>query len=532
MCHGRHAPAKPLASSEPARTRSYCSPSVWARQICCIFTLIVWALLYYGRKRHGFIIRRRGLSTDTLIGFCIGMTSFVWAAIVVYSGLNDGYEIRSDGRTAHKVQSLLADLAQAPVLVVGLFFVWLISGFDILVLGRNRSLTAWRISEISSSFDWDKGLQEPYYFVMCIAIPFLSALSAGFQISTGDAFLGVLNLAGVLLFATRTVPRHPFNSVPHRYAADELRIILPTTHHEGTVYVLPSKNRGFDAVWSPKIPDEHIQADRYMMTLFSKIRSVTAKRSDPLESIRATVAAFHKRLSMSTDEIECLAEWIYPDEQSTANVGPRTRKIECQRAPGIHLIGRDMIYALCHAEYIVFMGQGRLSSTTRAKLARLRFMKGSGASSEQDVAGAAPQTIGLTPGFEGYSEAVRHVYAIFNLPVDDLALDFSCATAPAYSHALGMAPSSIDEYVSKLWDLSIQHSESTFTALYFFNVTWFMEVGNVNGFHIFPLRVNNRDGDVVDFDIIWRQIWWEGCVSQLPMASLMVWDSFRSGCLR
>ena len=502
------------------------------QQVSCIATLLCWIVLYCGLSRHGFIIRRRLLSTDSVIGNSIGITSLLWTAVAIYTGTNERFKSSPEGYVSDSIQSLISSLAQAPFAVVLLFSAWLLMQFDMVALQKNGSLTAWKVFEMPNPYDWQRGLREPWCFLIRMAIPILTGFCAVFSIFFGDSLLGVLNMAGVLLLVTRSVSQHPFNSSAHRYAADELRIILPTTHHEGTVYILPSQNRGFDAVWSPKIENEHAQADRYMMALFSKMRSGTANPADVLESIRATVAGFHARLSMSIGELECIADWIYPDQAKEAYAGSITRRIECQRAPGVHLIGRDLIFALCHAEYIVFMGHSRLSKGTQSKLSRLRFMRRSGAGSGTDNAQISDQTIGLKPGFEGYAEAIRHVYAIFHLPVDELALNFSSATAPAHSRTLGIAPASIDDYVFKLWDFSVQHSESTFTALYFFNVVWFMEVGNVNGFHIFPLRVKSRDGDVVDFGIIWRQIWWEACISQLPMVSLTMWDTLQSGCLR
>lgn len=137
-------------------------------------------------------------------------------------------------------------------------------------------------------------------------------------------------------------------------------------------------------------------------------------------------------------------------------LGPRNP----ERAPGVHLI-----YALCHAEYLVFMGQARLPRYLQIKLGTVRLMSRSGASAADSE---DTKTVGFRAGFEGYKEAVEYVYAIFDIEVDESALNFKGTSPPGYSITLSKKPSSIDEYVAELWDASCQHSESLFTALYMF----------------------------------------------------------------
>jgi len=52
-----------------------------------------------------------------------------------------------------------------------------------------------------------------------------------------------------------------------------LRVALGTSHLEGTMYILPSRKAGFEAVWSPKIPAEHDGADTEIMPLFGLMRT-------------------------------------------------------------------------------------------------------------------------------------------------------------------------------------------------------------------------------------------------------------------
>lgn len=361
---------------------------------------------------------------------------------------------------------------------------------------------------------------------------------------------GLLSLAGLLLFLSDTVPPNPYaHHAPHSYGPGAVRIVLPTTHHEGTIYVLPDltldSGRGFDAVWSPKITDEHRAADGQIMALFERMRSNQWSPSEPLERLRETLAQFYKRVALDgngleTEHVERLARWIYAPRstEEKAKDQKMSWRIACLRAPGAHLIGRDLMFALCHAEYIVFMAQGQLSPETRSKLGTLRLMTRSGAATttaKQSSAGdkVEHEAVGYAnTGYAGYRDAVEHVYAIFGLSsceIDQSALQFRGVQPPRFSYALDGSPDTIDEYVAELWDLARRYSESTFSALWFFTTVWFMEIGNVNGFHIFPLRCRSRDADQVSQHVVLRQLLWAGCVSQLVSVSPVLFGAFVAG---
>ncbi len=162
------------------------------------------------------------------------------------------------------------------------------------------------------------------------------------------------------------------------------------------------------------------------------------------------------------------------------------------------------MFALCHAEYLVFMGQACLPPYMQAKSGTLRAMSRSGTS---PASAAKITTVGFTGGFEGYKEAVEYVYAIFDIEVDPSALNFEGTSPPKYSSAFSKSPDSTDEHVAELCETSCKHSDSLFTALYSFMTLWFVQMGNINGFHIFPLRCRAQDGDLVSRQVLWRQAW-------------------------
>ena len=111
------------------------------------------------------------------------------------------------------------------------------------------------------------------------------------------------------------------------------------------------------------------------------------------------------------------------------------------------------MYAICHAEYLVFMAQGRLQQSMKHKLGSLRLMTRSGA---VPTGAEEPVTVGFKPGGEGYKEAVGYVYAMFDVEIDVLALEFGGTTPPRHSAALSTAPSTIDEHVAYLWDIKLR----------------------------------------------------------------------------
>ena len=182
------------------------------------------------------------------------------------------------------------------------------------------------------------------------------------------------------------------------------------------------------------------------------------------------------------------------------------------------------MYALAHAEYLVFIRKNALPARLQSRLGVLRDVKRSGG---LDPSQATP-TIGYAGGLAGYREAVRLTYALFNEAMDPAALHPPEISLPA-SRALGYRPSTTEEYVGNLWNLSLEHSESTFSALYMFCCIWFVEVGNVGGFHIFPFTSYSHQGDRTAWQIIWRQGWYECLLAQSIAYSPLIALGYSAG---
>ncbi|KAI0454235.1 hypothetical protein F5B21DRAFT_245692 [Xylaria acuta] len=492
-----------------------------------------WLLLHRMLVNRGFVLRRRGFSTDAVAILVVGVTSTVWTV----SAFRHAYHLETSdtlptmtwGGTNIRMLPALYVAVEVPLLTQVVFLLWLPKW-----LYARRQASAGSTPRLSKSiqlrgpFDWEYGLGGPLYWSLVtiawavVGVPSAVTVALGEQGSPTTS-RAISNIAALVIFFFDGVPRHPYNDTTHSYSDEVLRIVLPTSHHEGTVYQLPSSNGGFDAIWSPKIANEHLEADNEIMVLFQHMRSGRWMPSEPLERLRKTMARFRQRVILSPAHAQLLADWIYVDK---ARLKGKARSISCARAPGVHLIGRDLMYALCHAEYLVFVSQKALDEETRSKLGQLRLGSRTGASVEKGL----DHTIGYLPGLEGYREAATYVYSVFDIPVEEEALNFS-HPPPSFSVALGKSPVSIDEYASELWELSKEHCESTFTALYFFTTVWFMELGNVDGFHIFPLRCRNTDGDLVSQEMMWRQIWYSSCVAQVVTVSPILFGAFIAGVL-
>lgn len=491
---------------------------------------------------RGFLITRKVLSTDTIASLTIGSTIVLWNGCITWEILS-AVQGKADSNRTYEYQSqlklgtvleILAIAAKGPVLLYTFFTFWIVAWIDAFWADfRAGRPHLWSLRHVNGPFDWAFGVHSTFSFLLRVNVSINVLLPSLAALLVGDVSCGVLNILGLMVMLSNGVANNPYVHAVHRYADDRLRIVLPTSHHEGTIYVLPSKRSGMDAVWSPKVTSEYREADGEMMTLFSHMRSGQSSLAEPLERLRTTLSRYYQRVGVSMSQLELLASFIYNDRERSSALNC-IRKIKCSRAPNITLIGRDLMYALCHIEYLVFMGQGRLPHDLQKKLSSLRLMSRSGASRADEPESVQP--IGWSNGLTGYAEAVRYIYTIFDEQLDQQAITFSAEPDPLrplpYSAALSTTPVSDAAYVAELWETSCRHSESLFTALYMFTLIWSMERGNTHGTHIFPLRCRDQDGDLVSQQIVWRQAWFVAVIAQLVSASRLMFAFFVAGWLQ
>ena len=449
----------------------------------------------------------------------------------------------------------LARLAYAPWMIQLLFIFWTIAFVDEILYLRAKDrkskivdskdeestgtqrvqswmdrilcsdgLRLWRMKSSRGALDWSGSVDWKFkwgmYFVMVVVI----GITAFGAIWTKLYTVGMLNLVGLALFILGAGGSNKYTAAPHVYAADMLRVVLDTRHKEGTVYVLPYMGRGIDAVWSPKIDYEYREVDEGSPLSSQPNAEVKARKRGHLKDPSLRLAAFNSATEMTAKEINDLATWLY----SPGSAPQTMKRIACLRAPGIHLMGHSLMSALWHAEYLVFMQRHLLDPELARLVGTLRGSKTTG----MDIEKGARQ-IGNRPGMEGYQEAVRYIYSLFDEPMDANAL-LPTSAPPATSEVIAVCPDTIEGYVIALWDHCIQTQESTFAALHAFCYFWMLDIGNdaTNGWHGFPLRSRDREGDMVSWHVIWRQAWYGAVIAQLTSMSPIILSAFIAGILQ
>lgn len=105
-----------------------------------------------------------------------------------------------------------------------------------------------------------------------------------------------------------------------------------------------------------------------MMALFESMRTGSYSLSEPLRRLRATMSTLNERVLLIDSELTYLAEWLLMEPGSVIC----TRMTRAKRPAAVHLIGRDLIYALAHAEYLIFVRNNLLPLPLCKKLSRLR----------------------------------------------------------------------------------------------------------------------------------------------------------------
>ena len=484
-----------------------------AQRVLPVAFLLVFGLIHRSLRTRGFTLKSAAFSTDDAVGFILVILVNVWAGWAFWTNRMGNGTPEDDAR-------FIGHCLSVPW--IGLLFSWIWLAFR-LGSTPGGEIDLWRMDCSNGPFGWRESLRTwlrrlVYQVFVCLLILGLIA------VYLGQIVQGMLLATACAMFILGLFASNHYIQAPHRYAGDMLRVMLPTSHLEGTVYVLPSVKAGFTAVWSPKVEDEHRATDTEIMALFASMRTGRYSLSEPLSRLRKTLSSFNERCILTDAEVIALAEWLLVEPDATLSAKP----LHALRPPNVHLIGRDLIFALAHAEYLVFMRKNSLPPYLRNKLGLLRETKRSGG---LDSGIPEKHTIGYHNGIEGYQEAVRHVYAIFGESMEEAALNPSLPELPS-SIALGRQPRSTEDYVASLWTTCLEHSESTFSALYMFCCVWFIEAGNSGGFHIFPLRCESQAGDRTAWGIIWRQGWYEAIQAQMVASSSLFALGFAADVMR
>jgi len=142
--------------------------------------------------------------------------------------------------------------------------------------------------------------------------------------------LGILTLTAILMLLHTLSTSESHSDLPHRYAMDDIRIPLPTPIEQGIIYILPSKNYGFDATYSQRLTCEHklLEANA---SLFEPLHII--RKDWTLEKCRAAaqqlVESQVRKIEGDSTMIQRLARWLYWHGR-----GPKETKEACRSVVG------------------------------------------------------------------------------------------------------------------------------------------------------------------------------------------------------
>ncbi|KAK0702654.1 hypothetical protein B0H67DRAFT_390294 [Lasiosphaeris hirsuta] len=166
-----------------------------------------------------------------------------------------------------------------------------------------KPLGIWKLECSQGPLNWAGSVHWLFrlvlYTTMGLIVVFCSYGAARQELYT----VALLNIVGVILFIVGAGGSNKYATAPHAYTRDTLRVVLQTDHKEGTVYVLPAKGRGFDAVWSPKIEAEHCKAD----TAVAAWREKGGFDQPSLADYYPYIAAFHSSSQLTREDVVALA---------------------------------------------------------------------------------------------------------------------------------------------------------------------------------------------------------------------------------
>lgn len=189
----------------------------------------------------------------------------------------------------------------------------------------------------------------------------------------GQYTISVLNIAGAIIVLLFSFYRTDiYHDSPQKYAADNIRIPLATELDPSIVYILPSKNRDFDAIYSRRLQSEYTARDKAKdpELCYSGPKKWKGEEEQEKEAyaMRRLIADHSKNIAPLTfEEVEFLGEWLCGNHSERCR-NPRRR-------PKVSLIGRELMMALLHSEKLVFRIKRKLKQGLRKKVSELRPME-------------------------------------------------------------------------------------------------------------------------------------------------------------
>ncbi|KAH8599474.1 hypothetical protein B0O99DRAFT_682293 [Bisporella sp. PMI_857] len=293
----------------------------------------------------------------------VGLITTVWTMLVILSGIFMGQR-----PCRHGAEVCLARLAYAPWMMQFFSLFWALAFVHEIFSIRSRDGTAkpppgkdeesratrviqptisrllcsewlriWRMKCSRGPLDWSGSVDWKFRWILYGTMTLVVGVTTYGAVRTNLYTVGMLNLVGLMLFILGAGGANKYAIAPHMYTADMLRVVLETRHKEGTVYILPSRQHGFDAVWSPKIDYEHREVDEGSI-LSAKPHEVNPRKQGQIKNLDLRLAAFNSAVEITAPEVNCLATWLY----TPASAPGEMRSIACLRAPVFILLRQTL----------------------------------------------------------------------------------------------------------------------------------------------------------------------------------------------
>ena len=209
-----------------------------------IALVLVLALIHRSLRARGFTLRRSLFASDTIMMMLLVLIVNIWSLLV------------SRPNAVIVSQTPSAGVIVIPWLALVFSYFWVVTfASTCFYAGPTRAADPgtgpWKMDCTNGPFGWRESVKKHYRYALYLSLAMAQVPCSMIMILGGDLLQGILGIAGLSMFLASALPHNKYVLAPHKYGGDMLRIALPTSHAEGTVYILPSSASGFEAVWSP-----------------------------------------------------------------------------------------------------------------------------------------------------------------------------------------------------------------------------------------------------------------------------------------
>ncbi|KAL1915029.1 uncharacterized protein VTP21DRAFT_7734 [Calcarisporiella thermophila] len=493
-----------------------------------LFSTIHRGLMATGFDQGGILGSR-----DGRIGIIINIIVVIWIGLVSASGwllpvqaqsviVSDvtGFKIVPGiPQCVQGVFQCLALYAYCPVILISVAIEWVVW---VICINFERSRSwVWKARTEFGPYMWWDSLPKWFRGVQIVMLLVFSLPTAVGATAMGLYSLAILNIVGSIVFLAEGTGENNYDSARAIYTR-RVRVVLMTSHLHGTVYLLPTVEAGFGAVWSPKIKSEHTPELREYSNALRALENGTGDLKDIRIKLRSVATEVSNRTRLPDQTFEAMATWLLNPSHCQSKVEWSKVKKEKNKT----IITREIVFAIYQLEFILFTFRDKLTPASLEKLWTWRDKRLTGASGA--FGGEGP--IGSKGGYAGLREALHAVSECFG--VDETCVDSIFQVDPPNNPRFKELPNStIEQYAGALWDMSIRGSESLAMSLCCFFAVWFPDVGNHGGNHLFGIKAKSNEGEIDEWLIIWRQGWYSAITTQLITLSPAIIGAFVSGVL-